>query len=215
MNLRLPLLLAAAGAAVLATPVPAAAPTAAPAPPAGAKAAPPEASAAEGALPGVDLEGLSDEQRRVVLDWAKEAFCYCGCPHTLVQCLKEHRTCKHAPRMAGLAVRLVKAGVKAKPELVKIIEGYYASFDKRARLDVSQFGPPLGSPAAPISIVELSDFKCPYCRIVRPTLEEFVSSHSDRVKLFYKPFPIESHPGALEASQAGEWAREQGLFWQM
>jgi protein-disulfide isomerase len=175
----------------------------------GAPGAPPAA-----ALPGVDLEGLSEEQRASVLDFAKGAFCYCGCPHTLAQCLSEHRTCEHAPRMAAFAVRLARAGAK-RPELARIVASYYASFDKRAKLDVSRFGPPLGSPGAPVALVEFSDFTCPYCRVVRPALESFVEARADRVKLFYKPFPIESHPGALEMSQAGEWAREAGLFWPM
>lgn len=191
-------LAAVAAAALLAAPRPAA-PAEAPAP---------------GALPGVDLEGLPDEQRAAVLDFAKGAFCYCGCPHTLAQCLSEHRTCKHAPRMAAFAVRLARAGVK-KPELGRIVASYYASFDRRAKLDVSRFGPPLGSPGAPVTLVEFSDFTCPYCRVVRPRLESFVEGRAGRVKLFYKPFPIESHPGALELSQAGEWAREAGLFWPM
>lgn len=195
------LALLAAGAALLAAPASAAGP-AAPAP------------AAASALPGVDLEGLSPEQRQDLLDWAKEAFCYCGCPHTLAQCLREHATCKHAPRMARLALRFVRAGAR-KPDLVKLVESYYASFDRRAKLDVSRFGPPLGSPAAKVTLVEISDFTCPFCQKVRPGLEAFVKEHADRVKLFYKPFPIESHPGALECAQAGEWAREKGLFWPM
>jgi protein-disulfide isomerase len=184
-------------------------------PPAPARAAAPaEGAAADPALPGVDLEGLTPEQRQTLADWAKDAFCYCGCPHTLGQCLREHRACKHAPRMARLAVRLLKAGVR-KPDLARTIEGYYASFEKRAKLDVSRFGPPLGDPSAPVSIVEFSDFKCPFCQMVRPGIEGFVNAHAGRVRFFYKPFPIESHPGALDAAQAGEWARDAGHFWPM
>jgi protein-disulfide isomerase len=199
MTFRRAALLAALAAALLA-------------PPAGA--APAEPPAPADPLPGVDLEGLSEAQRDAVAEYAKEAFCYCGCPHTLAQCLREHATCRHAPRMAALAVRLARGGAK-KPDLVKTIAGYYASFDKRAKLDVASFGPPLGSPAAPITAVEFSDFTCPFCQQVRPALEAFVEARADRVKLVYKPFPIESHPGALEAAQAAEWAREKGLFWAM
>jgi protein-disulfide isomerase len=166
------------------------------------------------ALPAAIVEGLSAEQRRVLAGWAKEAFCYCGCPHTLDQCLREHRTCRHAPRMAALGARLVRAGAK-KADLGRTVGAYYASFDKRVRLDVARFGPPLGSPNAPVTLVEFSDFTCPYCQIVRPGLEAFVQARADRVKLVYKPFPIESHPGALEKAQAGEFAREKGRFWAM
>jgi protein-disulfide isomerase len=181
-------------------------------PAAAADPAPPADAAA--LLPGVPLDGLSNEQKQALAGWAKGAFCSCGCPHTLSGCLREHRTCRHAPRMAALAVRLLRAGAK-KEELAKLVDSYYASFDKRARLDASKFGPPLGSPDAPVTIVEFSDFTCPYCQIIRPALEAFVEARKGRVKLVFKPFPIESHPGALEIAQAAEWARDAGLFWKM
>jgi protein-disulfide isomerase len=174
-----------------------------------------ERSAAPGPeLPGVALDALTPEQRKLVLEFANEAFCYCGCPHTLAQCLREHKTCRHAPRMAALAARLARAGAR-KDELVRLVTSYYASFDKRAQLDVARFGPPLGSPEAPVTLVEYSDFTCPYCQLVRPLLESFVEARKGRVKLVFKPFPIESHPGALELAQAAEWARDANLFWPM
>jgi protein-disulfide isomerase len=116
--------------------------------------------------------------------------------------------------MLTLASRLVRAGAK-KDELARLVAGYYASFDKRARLDVSKFGPALGSADAPVTLLEFSDFTCPYCQLVRPVLESFVEAHQGRVKLVFKPFPIETHPGALELAQAGEWARDHDLFWPM
>ncbi|HEY6004404.1 MAG TPA: thioredoxin domain-containing protein [Anaeromyxobacter sp.] len=178
-----------------------------------APAAAAEPAAPSGDLPGVDTEGLSSEQKATLAAWAKDALCYCGCPHTVSQCLREHGSCRHAKRMASLAARLLRAG--ARRELSKTVDSYYASFDRRARLDVSRFGPPLGNPAAPIALVEFSDFTCPYCQAIRSGLEAFVRARANRVKLFYKPFPIESHPGALECAQAAEWAREKGQFWAM
>lgn len=187
-------------AAALLRPVPA--PAAAPGP------------AAQPALPAASLEGLTPEQRELLASWARTTFCYCGCPHTVAQCVKEHGSCPHGPRMLALAARLVRAGAKP-DELGRLVTSYYASFDRRARLDVSRFGPPLGSADAPVTLVEFSDFTCPYCQLVRPVLESFVEARKGRVKLVYKPFPIESHPGALALAQAGEWARDQGLFWPM
>jgi protein-disulfide isomerase len=180
----------------------------------GALAADAPPPAAADALPGVDLSPLSPEQRQTVLEYAREAFCYCGCPHTLDQCLRTHEKCGHAPRMAALAVRLAKGGAR-KADLAKAVDAYYGSFEKRAKLDVEKYGPPRGSASAPISLVEFSDFTCPYCQMVHGPLSAWVEARADRVKLFYKPFPIESHPGALETAQAGEWARANGLFWKM
>ena len=180
-----------------------------------ALAAPPaEAPPAREPAAAVDLSGLSGEQRDVLAAWSKTAFCYCGCPHTVEQCLREHKTCKHAARMMTYAARLLRAGAK-KDELARLVSSYYASFDKRVKIEVAQFGPPLGDPEAKVTIVEWSDFTCPYCQMVRPVLESFVEARKERVKLVYKPFPIESHPGALELAQAGEWARDAKLFWPM
>ncbi|HET8542224.1 MAG TPA: thioredoxin domain-containing protein [Anaeromyxobacter sp.] len=181
-----------------------------------AEAPPAKAAAPAGAdaLPGVDLSALAPDQRTSVLAWAKEAFCYCGCPHTVDQCLRSHGTCRHAGRMARLAARVAKEG-GPRAEIAKALDAYYGSFDRRAKLDVSRFGPPRGNAAAPVTLVEFSDFTCPFCQLVHRPLSEFVEARADRVKLFYKPFPIESHPGALDAAQAAEWARENGIFWPM
>jgi protein-disulfide isomerase len=165
-------------------------------------------------LPGVSLEGLSAEQQRIVLDFAKTEYCYCGCPHTVSSCLRSHGGCKHSARMARLAAHLVKSGAGL-ADLKAIVARYYASFERRQTFDLAAFGPPLGNPNAPVTIVEFSDFTCPYCQLLRPALERFVEARADRVKLIYKPFPIETHPGALDAAQAGEWARDHGIFWPM
>ena len=167
---------------------------------------------AEETLPGVPLDDLTPAQREIVAAFARDEFCYCGCPHTVAGCLRDHQACKHAPRMARLAARYARAGAR-KEELAKLLDEYYASFDKRARLETASYGPPLGDPAAPITIVEFSDFACPFCAQLRPVLERFVEERPGRVKLVYKPFPIDAHPGAFEAAQAAEWARGQGIFW--
>lgn len=174
---------------------------------------PPDASPAE-VLPGVDLGELTPDQQREVAAWARSAFCYCGCPHRLSDCLRGHQACEHAPRMARLGARYAGLGVPA-TELRKLVDAYYASFDRRARLDVAAFGPPLGDAAAPLSLVEFSDFTCPFCQRLRPELERWIGVRASRVKLFFKPFPIESHEHALETAQAGEWARDAGIFWKM
>ena len=199
------LLLAGCASRTTATPPPAPPP---------AQVAGPEPTTPEGLLPGIPLDGLSAAQQQLVAEVAKEEFCYCGCPHTVSQCLRQHAGCHHAKRMARLAVRLAMAGLP-KAEVQQTLTRYYASFDRprRARLELDGFGPPLGDPAAPVTLVEFSDFTCPFCQMLRPVLEKFVSDRPGRLKLYYKPFPIESHPHAVEAAQAGEWARDQGIFW--
>jgi len=172
-------------------------------------------SAAE-LLPGIPLDGLTAPQRDVLARVAGDEFCYCGCPHTLAQCLNTHKECKHAPRMARLAARMAGAGMQA-PEILRALAGYYGSFEKgrRARLDLSTAGPPRGDEKAPVALVEFSDFTCPYCQAVKPVLDELVKRNPGRVRLHFKPFPIQSHARAQEAALASEWARDAGLFWPM
>jgi len=167
-------------------------------------------------LPGVAVEQLTAPQRDVLVRVAREEFCYCGCPHTLSQCLRTHKQCRHAPRMAELASRLAGAGRQA-GEILKLLQEYYASFEKprRARLDTARFGPALGDEKAPVTIVEFSDFACPYCQVLKPVLDEFVRARPSRVRLIYKPFPLPQHPRSLEAAIAAEWARGTGSFWRM
>jgi protein-disulfide isomerase len=119
--------------------------------------------------------------------------------------------------MAHLAARFVAAGGLDREKLSRVVTDYYASFDarKRARLDVSAFGPPLGDAAAPVLLVEFSDFTCPFCQQLRPALEKFVADRPGRLRLHFKPYAIESHANSLEAAQAAEWARDQGAFWKM
>lgn len=174
------------------------------------------AASPESLLPGVDLSALSPAQREVVARVAQDEFCYCGCPHTLSGCLREHKGCRHAPRMAELAARLAGLGL-SDVQILKVLTEYYASFDapKRSRLDVTGWGPPLGDARAPVTLVEFSDFTCPYCQMLRTRLEAFVKARASRVKLLYKPFPLQSHARSMEAALTGEWAREKGLFWPM
>ena len=94
----------------------------------------PEKPAAPVDLPGVDLASLPASQAEVARRVLQDEFCYCGCPHTLAGCLREHKECKHAPRMASLVLRLARQGMTA-PEVLKILTAYYSGFDagKRAR----------------------------------------------------------------------------------
>ncbi len=76
--------------------------------------------------------------------------------------------------------------------------------------------PVLGDPNAPITIIEFSDFQCPFCaRFSSQTLPLLLEEYIDRgdVKLVYRDFPLQnSHPNAVPAAVAAECAHEQGQF---
>jgi protein-disulfide isomerase len=75
-----------------------------------------------------------------------------------------------------------------------------------------------GDPNAPITIVEFSDFQCPFCarfhvQTLPALLEEYIDA--GKVNLVYRDFPIQSiHPNALPAAVAAECANEQGKYWE-
>src|SRR5262245_24919977 len=83
------------------------------------------------------------------------------------------------------------------------------------RIEVSMQGAPFrGGEKAPVTIVEFSDFHCPFCRRVISTLTQIESKYGDKIKLVFRDFPIESlHPGATKAHEAARCAGEQGNFW--
>lgn len=71
-----------------------------------------------------------------------------------------------------------------------------------------------GDSNAPITIVEFSDFQCPYCRKVEPTLKELLAKHPE-VKFTYRDFPLRDiHPQAQGAAEASRCAEEQGKYWE-
>ena len=83
------------------------------------------------------------------------------------------------------------------------------------RVEVAIDGAPAKGPAtAPVTIVEFSDFHCPFCKRVLPTLNDLTARYGDRVKLVFRDYPIDQlHPGARTAHVAARCAHEQGKFW--
>jgi protein-disulfide isomerase len=84
------------------------------------------------------------------------------------------------------------------------------------RASVNTEGAPVrGNPSAPVAVVEFSDFHCPFCKRVQPTLLELLAKYPDKVKVVYMDLPLDSlHPQARRASEAARCARDQGKFWE-
>src|SRR5580765_8807688 len=86
-----------------------------------------------------------------------------------------------------------------------------------ARTEVATAGFPARGPAtAPVTIVEFSDFECPFCGRLFPTLKAVENLYLDRSRIVYRQFPLRRiHPLAQKAAEASLCAHEQGRFWQM
>jgi len=84
-----------------------------------------------------------------------------------------------------------------------------------ARTAVAVEGHPAKGPAnAPVTIVEFSDFECPFCAGFLPTLREIEKNYKDKVRIVYRQFPLTNiHPNAAKAAEASLCAHEQNKFW--
>ncbi|HXV68450.1 MAG TPA: thioredoxin domain-containing protein [Nitrospira sp.] len=74
--------------------------------------------------------------------------------------------------------------------------------------------PVIGPIDAPITIVEFSDFQCPYCRKSLNVLKELRQRYRGKIRLVYRDFPGPNHPHASQAAEAAQCAGEQGKFWE-
>lgn len=99
---------------------------------------------------------------------------------------------------AASGVKL-KIAEPASPKLAVTTEGY----------------PAWGNPKAPVTIVEISDFQCPFCARAVPVLERIKAEYGpDKVRIVFKDMPLPSHGRAPAASNAAHCANEQGKFWE-
>lgn len=71
-----------------------------------------------------------------------------------------------------------------------------------------------GKADAKVTLLEYSDFECPYCRQFYPVLKQVFDAYPDDVRLVYRHFPLSFHPNAQKAAEASECAADQGKFWE-
>ena len=74
--------------------------------------------------------------------------------------------------------------------------------------------PSVGPANAPVTIVEFSDFQCPYCKLSLPLIKEILRKYHDNVKIVYRDYPGPNHPHASQAAEAAHCAGDQGKFWE-
>ena len=83
------------------------------------------------------------------------------------------------------------------------------------KVQVATEGPSKGPKDAKVTIVEFSDFQCPYCGRGRKVMEEVVAKYGNKVRVVFRDFPLSFHDKAQKAAEAGQCANDQGKFWEM
>jgi protein-disulfide isomerase len=110
--------------------------------------------------------------------------------------------------LAGRALRDTDGGGSA-------VKGADVAIPGGERKKIALSGEFKGAADALVTIVEFSDFQCPFCGRVNPSLERLMKEYPDKIRLYFKHYPLSFHQDAPLASQAALAAGEQGKFWQM
>src|SRR5690606_23331947 len=164
------------------------------------------------ALEGVSVAGLDAQSKEAWLEVVNDVTSPCGEPISLARCVAEEAGCRSCLPAARYLARLAADGYPAG----ELRDHFRARYDdsRRVEFDVGD-SPVLGAPMAPVTIVEFSDFECPYCARARPLLERVVEEHPGQVRLVFKHYPLEGHVHSRLAARAAVAAHAQGKFWEM
>jgi protein-disulfide isomerase len=83
------------------------------------------------------------------------------------------------------------------------------------RVDVSTDDDPSIGPAdAPVTIIEFSDYQCPYCQVwYKQVYQQLLASYPNKIRFVYRDLPLPMHPEAIPAAEAAECAGEQSAYW--
>jgi protein-disulfide isomerase len=136
---------------------------------------------------------------------------------------------RYRAQLAGMSeqdamARVEQAIAEQKAELIReaLVGRLRATADlkmlvepSRVAVNVPSDAPSRGPAGAPVTIVEFSDFQCPFCSRVNPTIDQVLSHYGDRVRLVFRDYPLPIHAEAPKAHEAGRCAAEQGRFWPM
>jgi protein-disulfide isomerase len=96
-------------------------------------------------------------------------------------------------------------------------EAYQAqTTPQRYEIPISENDPARGPEDAPITIIEFSDFECPYCqRYNQEVVDRIWEEYGDQIRYIFKDFPLTNiHPNSLSAALAAQCANEQDAFWE-
>lgn len=175
------------------------------------------------ALPGVDFSGLTAAQKATALKLVREQGCACGCAMKVGECRMKDPSCTYSRGLAATMIEAVKKG-GSEQDAIKAAAGSQFShpppeqsnklLEDPVKIPVDG-APVLGPVNAPITLVEFSDFQCPYCVAATPQLRELVKTYPTQVKLIFKQYPLDIHSQAAFAAAAALAAHRQGKFWPM
>ncbi len=171
-------------------------------------------------LAGVDFSGLTPARKALALRALRTQDCSCGCGMKVAECRVKDPNCSFSRGLALVTVGAIKAG---KTEIAASEESKASKFGSRpapklldAPVPIPTLGSPVMGPAnARVTLVEFSDFQCPYCSKAVAQINATLNAYPNDVRLIFKQYPLESHPAAAISAAASLAAHRQGKFWPM
>jgi protein-disulfide isomerase len=137
----------------------------------------------------------------------------------------EQNKARMGPISEAEALKRIEAGLRQQrtaERRAEFIRSLSAKSDVRVlleppRLNMAIGDDPARGPAdAPITIVEFSDFQCPFCSRATATLKKLDETYTGKIRLVYRDYPlVQIHPNAARAAEAAGCANDQGKFWAM
>lgn len=174
----------------------------------------------------LDLSKLDEAQKILVMKILNHNSCRCGCTKgTLANCIKNDKGCSFSKMMGAKIAELIKEG-KSEDFAVGFISGWNEATNKdkrrrpkedpNKRYPVSVMNAPFKGPAnAPVTIIEYTDYQCPFCQRVQQTLKNLFAEYPGKIRIATMNNPLGFHKNALPAAMAARAANKQGKFWAM
>ncbi len=176
--------------------------------------------------------GMTDGQKYAVMKVMNDNTCDCGCSFgTLANCLKNDPNCPNSPAKVKQAIALARSGKTVEQIQLEMFKkaapgGAAAPAQAAARpqptIDQTIFKVPVegsvthGKKDALITLIEFSDYQCPFCGRANATIEQVQKEYGNKVRVVMKQLPLENmHPNARPAAMAALAAGEQGKYWEM
>ncbi|HEY2904042.1 MAG TPA: thioredoxin domain-containing protein [Polyangia bacterium] len=173
---------------------------------------------------GMNFDGLTAAQKTTAMQAMNERNCECGCGMgSIGTCVKKDPNCPRSPNLAKLAIQMAKDG-KPLPQILAAIDDKQKPAPGAAapaapsgprKIMFAAHNPRLGPKAAKVTIAEISDFQCPFCKRATPTVKEVEQKYSKDVAVVFVNQPLPFHEHAMEAALAFQAANRQGKAWEL
>jgi len=186
-----------------------------------------KSSELEGAS-GITFAGLNDKQKTAAMQALNERDCECGCGMGhIAGCTKKDPNCPRSPKISKQVVEMAKQG-KGLAELLAYVDSENTKKPSAAagagapppppgpkKVEIPSYSPRKGVKNAKVTIVEFSDFQCPFCGRVIPTVNEILQKYPKDVGLAFVNQPLPFHENAKGAAKAFMAAQRQGKAWEL